>query len=177
MSALSDNIVRVARSYVGKRELGMNNTAFEDAEFQKKIAAAGWHPGDAWCSFYGEVVWKEGFGALNAIVAVLSILFSGSAVATWNNFRASKHFKTGQIPKPGALAIFQFGKTAKGHLAVVLSAEKNKTIPDQYTYATSEGNSNVAGSRDGGEVALNTRQTGLPFKEKGLNLLGFVYPD
>ena len=43
-------------------------------------------------------------------------------------------------------------------------------------FTTIEGNTNAAGEREGMFVMRKDRRTGLPFKEKGLNLIGFIYP-
>ena len=41
-----------AASFVGVREKGGNNQGFGDKELQKMMAAVGWKPGYAWCSFF-----------------------------------------------------------------------------------------------------------------------------
>jgi hypothetical protein len=171
MSTLSDKIVQVALSYVGQREIGRNNAGFENPEFQKKLAEMGWHKGEAWCAYQGELIWKEAFGHDHPQYALLDKLFSASAVSSWSNFVNSNVFKTGKVPKPGALAIFRHGDSWKGHMTVVVPEITEKR------FATVEGNSNNTGGRDGDLSVKSSRPLSFDFKPDGLNLLGFVYPE
>lgn len=41
-----------AQSFIGVHEKGGNNQGFNDAYFRKLLAAQGWKPGYAWCSFF-----------------------------------------------------------------------------------------------------------------------------
>lgn len=166
--SLTDRVVKIARSLIGQKEIA-GNAGFNDPGFQKRMAEVGWKKTEAWCAYTGELIWKEAFTAQHVLYAELDKCFSASAVTTWENFKRSKRFKTGQTPKRGALAIWRHGKGWQGHLAVVVD-EMPK--PD---FQTVEGNTNAAGGREGIEVADKTRKTGEPFKAKGLNLIGFVY--
>ena len=43
---------QTAQSYVGVHEVGGNNNGFSDKPMQQAMAAQGWLPGYAWCSFF-----------------------------------------------------------------------------------------------------------------------------
>lgn len=166
--SLAERVAKIASSLIGQKEIS-GNAGFKDPGFQKRMVEVGWKKKEAWCAYAGELIWKEAFTIQHPLYAELDKLFSASAVTTWNNFKKSKYFKTGQQPKKGALAIWQLGKTASGHLGVVIV---ELPVPG---FETVEGNTNAAGGREGIEMADKIRKTGEPFKAKGLNLLGFVY--
>lgn len=168
---LLERVIAVAKSYIGQHEKA-GNSGFMDVEFEKKMIAAGWHKGDAWCASFGKLVWKEAFGKDHPLFPLLDKYMTASATSTYNNFRKAKEFKVGQTPKEGALVIWQHGSGWQGHEAIVSAIE---TPPKFHTI---EGNTNEAGQREGVAVLEKTRQTGLPFAANRLNILGFVYlPD
>lgn len=171
MSALTDNIVESALKYVGQKEIP-GNLGFVNKDFEAKIKAMGWTKGQSWCAYTSELVWKEAFTRAGFSIEDIDKLFSGAAVATYANFKASKKFKTGTVPKRGAVAIWQKGKTWMGHAAIVVDV-----LPGGKEFVSIEGNTNAAGGREGIEVARKKRKVGLPFSSTGLNLIGFVYPD
>lgn len=166
--SLADRVVMIAKSIVGQKEIS-GNAGFKDPGFQKRMVEVGWKKLEAWCAYTGELAWKEAFTTQHPLYAELDKCFSASAVKTWENFKKSKHFKTGQVPKRGALVIWRHGSGWQGHLGIVI---KELPKPD---FETVEGNTNAAGGREGVEVANKMRRTGEPFKAKGLNILGFVY--
>jgi hypothetical protein len=166
--SLADRVVRIAKSIIGQKEIS-GNAGFQDPDFQKRMVEVGFVKSHAWCTYTGELIWKEAFIEQHPLYAEIDRCFSSMATVTWQNFKASKLFKTGQLPKRGALAIWKYGNGPSGHLAVVVEempAPKFETV---------EGNTNDSGGREGIEVADKIRRTGEPFKAKGLNLLGFVY--
>lgn len=166
--SLADRVVRIAKSIVGQKEIS-GNAGFQDPDFQKRMIEVGFKKKEAWCAYTGELVWKEAFGENHPLYPLLDQLFSASATKTFSNFEQNENFTTGQVPKKGALAIWRQGKGWQGHLAIVI---EDTPGPE---FKTVEGNTNAAGGREGIEVADKIRQTGEPFKAKGLNLLGFVY--
>lgn len=168
---LQEKIAQVALSYVGQQEITGNN-GFKNSVFQKKMQDCGWQMNHAWCSYFAELVWKEAFGKSHPLYATLDRLFSPSATSTFGNFKGHpQNFKTSSIPKVGALCVWRYGKGWQGHIGVVTS------IVDKTTFTSVEGNTNSSGGREGIEVAKKTRKTNLPFRSKGLNLIGFVYPE
>jgi hypothetical protein len=167
---LSEKIVQIASSYVGQQEIS-GNKGFKTTAFQKKMQDCGWGIGQAWCAYFSELVWKEAFGKSHASYNALDRLFSPSAVSTYSNFKGSVTFKCGTKPKIGSLVAWRYGSGWQGHIGIVHS------IIDKNLFAAIEGNTNSSGGREGIEVAKKTRSLNLPFRSKGLNLIGFVYPE
>lgn len=168
--SLGHKIAVIAAGYVGQQEI-TGNKGFKNSAFQKKMQDCGWQIGQSWCAFFSELVWKEAFGKSHPAYASLDRLFSPSAVSTYSNFKGSTTFKCGNTPKLGALVVWRQGNGWQGHIGIV------ESIVDATTFRTVEGNTNSAGGREGIEVARKTRKLGLPFKSKGLNIIGFVYPE
>jgi hypothetical protein len=173
---LSEKIIQVASSYVGQEEIS-GNKGFKNPLFQKKIQACGWKMGHSWCAYFTELVWKEAFGKSHPLYNTLDRLFSPSAIGTYSNMKGAigdkniPTFKTGIKPKVGALAVWRLGNGWQGHIGIVESVIDNKK------FGTIEGNTNSSGSREGIEVARKIRSLGEIYKLKGLNLIGFVYPE
>jgi len=167
---LQEKIKLVAESYLGQEEIS-GNKGFKNTAFQKKMKDCGWELGQAWCSYFAELVWKEAFGKSHPLYAKIDRLFSPSATATFANFKGhnTHNFESGVVPKIGALVVWKYGNSWKGHIGVVTE------IIDSKTFRAIEGNTNNSGSREGIMVAKKTRSLGLPHKNKGLNLLGFIY--
>lgn len=168
-ASLVDRIVAAAKSIVGQKEQP-GNSGFKDQKFEQRMKNAGWNKFAAWCVYTVEDIWDNAMGPDHKLLSVTEKLFSGSATATWANFSQSDKFKTGKVPKPGAIVIWQLGKGWQGHAAVVIE------VLGGGKFTTVEGNTNASGGREGIEVAKKERKTGEAFKPNGLNLLGFVYP-
>lgn len=167
---LAEKIVAVATSYIGQKEIA-GNKGFQNAAFQKKMIDCGWQMSQSWCAYFTELVWKEAFGTKHPLYKSLDRLFSPSATATFANFKGHPtSFATGAKPKVGALAVWRYGNGWQGHIAVVIEVRADGS------FKTIEGNTNNDGSREGVEVAVKVRKVGEPFKARGLNLVGFVYP-
>lgn len=168
------NIVGIAQKYIGEQEIA-GNMGFKDADFQKKMEAVGFLKGQAWCTLFTELVWKEAYNLntpeATAILAKLDKLFSASATATYKNFELDGTFKVGQVPMPGAIVIFRHGIGWQGHAGIVTAYANGEK-----TFATVEGNTNKDGSREGFEVDPKSRKLGLPLNKNGLNIVGFIYP-
>lgn len=166
--SLSQLVIAAAKSIIGQKEKP-GNSGFTDPLFEARMKSVGWKDGEAWCTYTGELIWKQAITPDHSLYSELNKCFDGSAVKTWQNFKRSKSFKTGSLPKEGALAIFQLGRGWQGHLTVVIE------LKDAGRFQTVEGNTNGSGGREGIEVAQKIRVTVAPFKSNGLNLLGFVY--
>lgn len=164
---LLQKVLAAAAKYVGQTET-QGNSGFVDKAFQKQMEAVGWNKGQSWCAYFAELAWKEAFEG-HALLPALDKLFSPAATATYSNFYGSDKFKAGTTPKPGALAVWRLGKGWQGHIGIV-----EQVLPNG-TFISIEGNTNKAGSREGVAVLRKTRATGLPFRPKGLNLIGFIY--
>jgi hypothetical protein len=168
---LSEKIVQVACTYVGQEEIS-GNKGFKNPSFQKKIQDCGWGIGQSWCAYFSELVWKESFGKSHPLYNTLDRLFSPSAVSTYSNFKGHlKLFQAGSKPKIGSLVAWRLGNGWQGHIGIV------EKIIDKNTFNTIEGNTNSSGGREGIQVARKIRSLGMPYKSKGLNLIGFIYPE
>lgn len=170
------SILETAYLYEGYQELE-GNSGFKNDIFQQKMEAVGWDKGQAWCSYFAELVWKEAYGKIDSsIISELDKLFSANAVQTFENFK-NAGWETGKIPFAGDIAIWAYYKNGKpkkngiwtlGHAGIVL-------FKINFGFKAIEGNTNSEGGREGIEVA--EKQRSLDFKNKnGLRLLGFVKP-
>lgn len=164
-----DLIVKTARKYIGQEEI-QPNLGFKDALFQQKMVGVGFYPGANWCGFLIKLVMKEVYSDTVIIQNYLKRYLSASIYETWVNCRSSKEVVTGQIPKIGAIVIWQEGEGRNSHGGVVVSVDA-----DNKHFTSVEGNTNGEGGRNGYRVWENPHVTGLPHKEKGLNILGFAY--
>lgn len=149
------------------------NLDFKDGQFREYMRAVGWRKGEAWCAYFGELVWSLAYQVQDStIYAQVSKLFNAGAVATYNNFSHSA-FTVSKTPRVGALAVWQHYYKGvpswKGHLGIV-----NKF--DNRYVSTIDGNTNPAGGSEGFEVWPKTRP--LVFKTTGTEMIlkGFVYP-
>lgn len=167
---INDKLANIARSYIGEKEIS-GNKGFENSHFESLMQKMGWKKFQAWCVYFGESVWKEGYEGNEHIIKDLDNLFSASAVQTWKNFYNSKRWESSQDPVKGALAIWQRYKDGKktwmGHLGIV---------EDYFSVflTTIDGNTS-GGLREGDRVDSVTRKYNRNL-ENGLNLLGFVRP-
>lgn len=157
-------IVEIAKSYIGKTEKP-GNQGFNDSVFEKKMEAVGFQKGQAWCSYFVELVAKEAYPELSK---ELDKLCNASAVKTFSNFKSSR-FKTSDKPSVGDIVIWQQQKNGvaqwTGHAAIVVSASGD-------TFSSVEGNTNSTGGREGFEVALKARN--IKKVKNGLQVLGFI---
>lgn len=177
MSLISDRIIKYALMFKGIKEIG-DNEGWERVYFSKLgktflqlMQWVGWKIGRAWCVYFGKLLWKLAYGN-HFLAKELDKLFTPNAVKTWNNFKGSD-FVCSDTPDNGALAIWQLYKNGKptkyGHLGTVISY-------DSKVFNTIDGNTSGEDKRDGDEVGENSWILNRPFKNNGLNLLGFVYP-
>jgi len=169
---IRNKIVEIALTYVNEKEL-KGNQGFENDFIQREFEAIGWKKGWAYCAFFGKLVWSKAYGHFDSsIITELGKLFDPSAVKTWNNFYRSRKFKTGIVPEPGDLAIFQKYHNDiadwRGHLCIV--EEKH-----QLFFKSIDGNTNPSGGREGDGFYQKNREYSF-YEENGLRLLGFVKP-
>lgn len=174
-ATINEEIVEIARKYVGQEEIP-GNLGFKEEEFQIKMTSVGWNKGDAWCSYFAELVWKEAYQQWDAtLFQRLNKLFTGSAVTTFRNFQKTKDFVFNVKPKQGALVVWQNYKEGNphwtGHIGIVEMISGNNSIVH-----TIEGNTNDDGGREGIEVARKNRPVKYDIKQNGLVLLGFIWP-
>lgn len=166
---LTENIVTVAKHYVGQEEI-KENQGFKDASFETKMKGVGWYKGAPWCAFLAKLIWTEAFATSDkAALPLVEKYADGSATDTYHNFSVSKEFHVSQVPLAGSIVIWKEGNGPVGHAGVVIE------VIDNHTIHTVEGNTNTDGSREGYISAIKTRVINLPHGS-GLNLVGFVYP-
>jgi len=167
---LTERILQIANGYIGQKEKP-NNSGFIDPLFEKKLKSRGWLNGQAWCAYTGELIWYDAFTELDVCaLPLINKYFSGSAVQSFKNFKASPEFKVRLEPVLGGILIWQHGDSDLGHMGCCVS------IKDSNHVGSVEGNTNASGGREGIEVALKARTLNLPHNRIGLNYLGCVYP-
>jgi hypothetical protein len=164
-----DEIVQEARSFIGQQEIPPN-LGFKNPDFDKKMKAVGFYRGASWCGFFVMLVLFDVYKDQPEILKYLKKYASPSTHQMWANFRASKEVITGQVPKLGAVVIWQEGSGSNGHTGIVVSVDA-----DGKHFTSVEGNTSLQGSREGLAVGENRHTLGLPHNEHGLNLLGFCY--
>lgn len=158
----TDQIIQTATSFLGQQEKP-GNSGFKTSEFEAAMKRVGWFKGAAWCDFFAELVWTTAYRDDLKTAAILSKLFTGGTLRSFQNFKKSRLFTISMTPVPGALVYWKHSATT-GHVGIVVEA------PDGPQFRTVEGNTNDAGGREGYIVARRWRN----LSEK--SLLGFVYP-
>ena len=135
--------VRVtASSFVGVKEKGGNNQGFNSAELRALMAAQGWKPGYAWCSFFVMAMLAE-CGIPNTITGWSPTAYNRKDVV----FTGGKFLKS---YKEGDVLVMTLSYTSMyntkrykgiGHTGIVDKIGK-------YSVRTIEGNTNEQGMRD-----------------------------
>lgn len=159
-------LVAIASKYIGKNEDATkgNNNDFHDEQFEQLLEQVGWSEGLSWCAFFVRLVVREAYP--NKWEKFNKIL-SGSVLKTMHNLRNNNFEMNSNVPSPGAIAIWQNGNTAFGHIGIVKSASKDN-------FVTIEGNTDLSGSRDGGTVAEKVRKYKFQKQPSGLWVRGFI---
>lgn len=134
--------VRVtASSFVGVKEKGGNNQGFNSAELRALMAAQGWKPGYAWCSFFVMAMLAE-CGIPNTITGWSPTAYNRKDVV----FDGGKFLKTYKDDDVLVMTL-SYGSMMKkrfkgiGHTGIVDKIGK-------YSVRTIEGNTNEQGMRD-----------------------------
>jgi len=166
----ASKIVEIATGFVGIIEKP-NNQGFWNASFQKLMIAVGFYLGAPWCAFFVKLVYLQAYADNAGFVAIIKNCFTGGALDTYRRVKENGTFATGSIPKVGAIAVYQFGKTDRGHMGIVIEADLTPN-----TIKNVEGNTNATGSREGNCVAKKLRTVSRAFKADGLNIIGYIYP-
>ena len=167
--SIAEKIVKVARGFVGQKEI-KGNQGFYDKEFDEKMISVGFRLGNAWCSYFAELVWVDAYSDNADMLKLIKRNFSGSSYRTWQNFKElgmdSKEAKVGSVviwrKKKGGVY------TTLGHVGIVTE------VHDDY-FVSVEGNTNVVGSREGDVVAEKKRSYNWN-KDRGLELTAFIEP-
>jgi len=77
-------LTEVAKKYIGNTEKP-NNSGWFDAEFERRMKEVGWLTGQAWCSYFAELCFKEAYPDKYKKV---QNLFDASAVKTFSKFKS-----------------------------------------------------------------------------------------
>jgi peptidoglycan hydrolase-like protein with peptidoglycan-binding domain len=150
-SPLAKAMLDVARSQVGVREQGGANRG---PPVEKYLAAVGLPPGHAWCVAF--LIWcaKEACQRLGAVCPLPPV---ASVHVLWNRTPETMRIPPSapqeedlRLVKPGALYLIDHGQDM-GHAGLVLSATSNGLLGI-------EGNTNIAGSREGDGVYEKSRR-------------------
>lgn len=157
-----NEIVRIARSYIGQMEVG-SNRGFKDPVFEKKMRSAGFYTGAPWCAIFAELCYREAGDDTHKLITPSAVL-TMKAASTAGNWHLDA--------VPGAIAIWRtFHKgqpLSTGHVAIV-------TTVGAGGFGTVEGNTNAVGGREGNTVAEKERSYSWD-RTDGLRLMGFVHP-
>lgn len=169
-----------AKQWIGVREK-KSNSGFNSVIFERKLLEVGWYKYAPWCAFFTKMItidtllkFKSHSVLEDAKHEDFINILGGSVVITWSNLNAFYNKDTSifevhqRILKPNSIAFFRYGKTSKGHAVIV----GNELLKD--AFETIEGNSNVAGAREGVGVFARIRKNNLPYADKGLNILGSI---
>ena len=118
--------IRAVSSFLGTLEVG-NNGGYEVELF---LATVGLHAGDAWCMSFQQTC----LAYVETKLSIASPIYaSGSVINVWKNSQAQRVVN---IPKPGAIAIFQHvDDPVHGHTGMVVDYDADKRI-----FHTIEGN-------------------------------------
>lgn len=177
---ISDEIVKIASSYLGQREdptETTNNERMQDPSYQKKLADVGWKSGYEWCAAAACVVWAEAYAPYPVLASEARKNYHVGSLDMARNFEKDKAWVTNKnTPKIGAMAIFDDGDgTGHGHVGIVV-----QVLPDGKTYGTIEGNSIDAKTGEDNIVAAHMHTVGnleVIHGKRTRFLRCFIYPN
>lgn len=162
-------VIKFAGDFVGEEEL-LGNMGFYNKTFEELMKDVGWKRGDAWCVYFNKVIWYNML-AKPYRDKVLKLV-SGNTQQTLKNFQNddSGLFKVTSYPRVGDIAIWQRFNNGigewRGHSGIVIRVRANY-------FESIEGNTNIAGGREGYIVAKKDR--GYDFHtDNGLRLRAFL---
>jgi len=173
-TTINQEVLLRAIKEIGQREVPPN-LGFEDKEFEERMKAVGFVPGNAWCALFTELIWEEAYQNWDATLFTrLKVLFNASAVTTFRNFQKTKDFIVDKKFEVGCLVAFQTYKEGAahwtGHIAIGKSYDRKTN-----KVTTIDGNTNDAGGREGIIVAEKSRTLNFDPIQNGLVCLGFVH--
>lgn len=165
-------ITKIARGYIGETEKP-KNSGFSNEALESKMKGVGWSPGEPWCSYLAELIFKE---ALPKKANLLDALFSSNSYRTFENFIKAGYIVY-HLPMEGTLVLWakykggepvKSGNWTLGHTGICVEAHRDRNL-----FQSVEGNTNDGGGREGYIVHEHTRRLSY-CAEDGLRLLGFV---
>jgi hypothetical protein len=171
MTLIWEKIVVTAKEFLNDKNIN-DSFEFNEPLFQTKLKHFDWDLKFAAASIFCELVWKEAIGKHSLTeFQQLDRLFSPSPIATHSNFRGCRQYKTGNLPEPGALAIWRKGNTWQGHMAIVTSVSDDQSQFNVIDARAMEGSQSLFLSIE----ERPDKKMGQPFKNDKLNLVGFIY--
>jgi hypothetical protein len=172
----ADDIVKIARSYIGQDEIPPN-MGFKDPVFDAKMRAVGFINSYAWCSLFAKLVWLEASKDNLTLQAKIRRLCGPSALGTLHNFGQAGGFVMNKIPAPGCIVVWKHGTDPAGYLghAGIVTAAFGMA---DYSFTSVEGNTSPTdpNERNGGTTAEKRHSLNLPPNPHGLNLVSFIHP-
>lgn len=173
-----DAVIDFCIDSLGQKEVH-GNKAFVDSVFHEKMKQVGWQVSQAWCAYFAELAWTSPtYIGKSDLYQLMVDCFSANAVHNLTTFAKHKEFVIDKEPRKGAVIIFanyrngeavRSGNWTMGHAGIVEKVEGD-------VIHTIEGNTNEIGSREGDCVARKRRPLDFTRKERGLVLIGFIYP-
>lgn len=160
-------IVRVARAFVGVREIGKTNSGYWIDKF---LGHLGLKPGLAWC-----------MAALQFVLVFVSRLFGlkdllpfnhagTKAVYDWADKKGHTTTTLAEV-EPGDLIFWQNGQGPQGHVGLVV--KHNGTLVETVEGNTSDGNWRDGGGMSEKRYVIDPEKIGVPQRD-GRWLRGFV---
>jgi len=158
---IRENIIRIAKSYYGKKEIPQNK-GFFDKNFEAEMKAVGFVSGMEWCALFVKLVVLKAFYYNPVRNNLLNKKMNGSTQLTFDFFSKNKGFwKVSITPKVGSIVNWRSVETpASGHFGIVYEVKKNE-------FYTIEGNKN-------NQVDVVKHNISEMDKTTGLKLIGFV---
>ena len=137
LSDIRNTILRIAKGYIGQREIGTNEK-FVSTDFENKMKSVGWSKGNSWCNFFADLVWKEAYQEVGSKDAKIKEFYlglfnsftpgrmplAGSCETTFQNMKA-KGYAEEYIPgrtiiKPGDMIFYR-----QSHISIAGAVSKN----------------------------------------------------
>jgi len=162
-------VIEEASRWLGVKEVG-NNGGFDNAEFQSLMVDVGWKKGEAWCISAAKAWWLEVFKDDAVIHAEIKRIISKSCMKSWQAVTQSSIIrKTNEIVE-GGIFIYSAGE-GKGHAGIV-----TKKL-DDFKMRTVEGNTNIAGGREGDSIMSRVRDVNKKnaTQRRNWNFMGTIY--
>jgi len=165
--SISKKIVEVASRYVGIKEIPQN-AGWKDKDFEKKMRDMGWIKGQAWCMYFVKLVLIEAFQELknDDMVKWCKANLNGGVLSSYRKMKSKWELLGVDNAEEGSIGIMRKGDSELGHVFIVESVNNDviKCI---------EGNTSVAGSREGDGVYRRTRMLSY-MKKSELKIIDFV---
>jgi len=140
LSDIRNAILRIARGYIGQREIGTNEK-FVSTDFETKMKSVGWSRGNAWCNFFADLVWKEAYQEVGSKDAKIKEFYLG----LFNSFTP------GRMPLAGSCEITFKNMKAKGYAEEYIPGKTVIKPGDMIFYKQSHISIAGAVSKDGFE--------------------------